>query len=159
MTEDARFEDGGEKPLRLKAMDADDLTVLSALIQDSVFPAKEMVWKQKERRFAILLNRFRWEDVNAAKLRRRPVERVQSVLVIEDVLAVQSQGVTKSDGEIVLSLLSIAFEPGEDGMGHVLITFAGDGQLRISVEALEVIVKDVTRPYVAPSRSVPTHEN
>lgn len=159
MTEDARFEDGGETPLRLKALDADDLTVLSALVQDSIFPAKEMVWKQKERRFAILLNRFRWEDVTAAELRRRPVERVQSVLVIEDVVSVQSQGVNKSDGEMVLSLLSIAFEAGEDGTGHVLLTFAGDGQIRLEVEALEVIVRDVTRPYVAPSRAVPTHKD
>lgn len=159
MTEDARFEDGGETPLRLKALDADDLTVLSALVQDSIFPAKEMVWKQKERRFAILLNRFRWEDVTAAELRRRPVERVQSVLVIEDVVSVQSQGVNKSDGEMVMSLLSIAFEAGEDGTGHVLLTFAGDGQIRLEVEALEVIVRDVTRPYVAPSRAVPTHKD
>lgn len=159
MTEDARFEDGGEKPLRLKALDADDLTVLSALIQDSIFPAKEMVWKQKERRFAILLNRFRWEDVSAAERRRRPVERVQSVLVIEDVLAVQSQGVTKSDADMVLSLLSVTFEAGEDGTGHVLLTFAGDGQIRVAVEALEVIVKDVTRPYVAPSRATPAHND
>lgn len=159
MTEDARFEDGGETPLRLKALDADDLMVLSALVQDSIFPAKEMVWKQKERRFAILLNRFRWEDVTAAELRRRPVERVQSVLVIEDVVSVQSQGVNKSDGEMVLSLLSIAFEAGEDGTGHVLLTFAGDGQIRLEVEALEVIVRDVTRPYVAPSRAVPTHKD
>ena len=159
MTEDARFEDGGETPLRLKALDADDLTVLSALVQDSVFPAKEMVWKQKERRFAILLNRFRWEDVTSAELRRRPVERVQSVLVIEDVVSVQSQGVNKSDGEMVLSLLSVGFEAGEDGTGHVLLTFAGDGQIRLAVEALEVIVKDVTRPYVAPSRAVPTHKD
>ncbi len=159
MTEDARFEDGGETPLRLKALDADDLMVLSALVQDSIFPAKEIVWKQKERRFAILLNRFRWEDVTAAELRRRPVERVQSVLVIEDVVSVQSQGVNKSDGEMVLSLLSIAFEAGEDGTGHVLLTFAGDGQIRLEVEALEVIVRDVTRPYVAPSRAVPTHKD
>ncbi|WIV51130.1 DUF2948 family protein [Marivivens sp. LCG002] len=159
MTEDARFEDGGETPLRLKALDADDLTVLSALVQDSVFPAKEMVWKQKERRFAILLNRFRWEDVTSAELRRRPVERVQSVLVIEDVVSVQSQGVNKSDGEIVLSLLSVGFEAGEDGTGHVLLTFAGGGQIKLEVEALEVIVKDVTRPYVAPSRTVPTHKD
>lgn len=159
MTEDARFEDGGETPLRLKALDADDLMVLSALVQDSIFPAKEIVWKQKERRFAILLNRFRWEDVTAAELRRRPVERVQSVLVIEDVVSVQSQGVNKSDGEMVMSLLSIAFEAGEDGTGHVLLTFAGDGQIRLEVEALEVIVRDVTRPYVAPSRAVPTHKD
>ena len=36
---DARFEDGGDKPLRLKALDDDDLAVLSSLPQDAVFPA------------------------------------------------------------------------------------------------------------------------
>lgn len=159
MTEDARFEDGGDRPLRLKALDAEDLMVLSALVQDSIFPAKEMVWKQKDRRFAILLNRFRWEDADSAERRGRPVERVQSVLVIEDAIAVQSSGVTKSDGEMILSLLSVGFEAGEDGTGHVLLTFAGDGQIRVAVEALEVIVKDVTRPYIAPSRKMPTHKD
>ncbi len=29
MTEDARFEDGGERPLRLKAEDAEDLSVIA----------------------------------------------------------------------------------------------------------------------------------
>jgi len=42
MTEDARFEDGAERPLRLKALDAEDLSVISALAQDAVFPAREM---------------------------------------------------------------------------------------------------------------------
>ena len=32
MTEDARFEDGGERPLRLKALDADDMPIVSALV-------------------------------------------------------------------------------------------------------------------------------
>ena len=59
---DARFEDGGDKPLRLKALDADDLTVISSLTQDAIFPATEMKWDRKARRFALLLNRFRWED-------------------------------------------------------------------------------------------------
>ena len=35
---------------------------------------------------------------------------------------------------------------------------AGDGGIRLTVEALEVTLKDVTRPYVAPSRHVPKHE-
>ena len=39
---DARFEDGVDAPLHLKALDADDLPVLSALVQDAVFPANEM---------------------------------------------------------------------------------------------------------------------
>ena len=65
---DARFEDGGDKALRLKAMDGEDLTVLSSLAQDAVFPASEMKWDRKARRFAILINRFRWEHLKLAKM-------------------------------------------------------------------------------------------
>ena len=119
MTEDATFEDGREAPLRLKALDTDDLQVLSSLVQDAVFPSGEMRWDRKARRFAILLNRFRWEDVDRAKTRGRAVERVQTVLAVEDVVKVQSQGVDKADADMIYSLLSIGFAPGEDGSGRI----------------------------------------
>jgi hypothetical protein len=65
---DARFEDAGEAPVNLvTAMDAEDLAVISALVQDAVFPATEMRWDRRRRRFALLLNRFRWEDREAAE--------------------------------------------------------------------------------------------
>ncbi|MFT6683683.1 MAG: hypothetical protein ACJAQV_000845 [Loktanella salsilacus] len=156
MTEDARFEDGGDKPLALMARDAEDLQVISALAQDAVFPASEMRWTPADRRFAILLNRFRWED--AAKAHgRRDFERVQSVLLIEDVMGVRSQGVPKGDADTVLSLLALEFRPGPDGTGEVVMTLAGDGVISCAVEALEVVLRDVTRPYIAPSRKAPRH--
>ena len=158
MVEDAKFEDGGEQPLRLKALDADDLTVIAALVQDAVFPASEMRWDRKARRFALLLNRFRWEDVDRAKTRRRDFERVQSVMVIEDVMAVKAQGVDPRDAEMVYSLLSMTFTPGEDGMGRLELTLAGDGAVAIDIEALEVVLRDVTRPYIAPSKKAPAHD-
>ncbi len=158
MSEDARFEDGGEAPLNLGALDGEDLAVLSALAQDAVFPATEMQWRPGERRFALLINRFRWEDAPKAERRSRPVERVQTVLVVDNVLGVASQGIDRRDGDTVLSLLSVTFEPGEDGDGHVLLTLAGDGAIRLKVEALEVTLKDVTRPYKAPSGKAPTHD-
>ena len=156
MTEDARFEDGIDKPLALMARDAEDLQVISALAQDAVFPASEMRWTPADRRFAILLNRFRWEDAPQAH-GRRDYERVQAVLLIEDVMAVRSQGVPKGDADTILSLLALEFRPGEDGTGEVLLTLAGDGVIAARVEALEVVLRDVTRPYVAPSRKAPRH--
>ncbi|WP_296428455.1 DUF2948 family protein [Yoonia sp.] len=157
MTEDARFEDGGEAPLRLKALDAEDLAVIATLVQDAIFPASEMRWDRKARRFALLLNRFRWEDAPKAALRKRGFERVQAVLAFEDVMRVQSQGVNPSDPDLVFSLLSIAFEPGEDGMGRITLTLAGDGVVALEVEALEAVLRDVTRPYIAPSGKAPSH--
>ncbi len=154
MNEDARFEDGREAPLHLKALDASDLEVISALVQDAVFPVGEMTWRAKQRRFALLLNRFRWEDTGRG---RHEPERVQSVLMIEDVMRVRSQGVDRTDRDMILSLLSIGFTPGEDGTGRIELTLAGDGALALDVEALDVTLKDVTRPYIAPSKAVPSH--
>ena len=118
---DARFEDGADGPLRLVAQDAAGLAVLSALLQDAVYPITEMSFAAKRRRFAVLLNRFRWEDRDTAEQAKRRYERVQSLLVFEDVLAVQSQGIDRADADTVLSLLEVRFVPGEDGTGRMRI--------------------------------------
>ncbi|HBQ36243.1 MAG TPA: DUF2948 domain-containing protein [Rhodobacteraceae bacterium] len=157
MAEDAKFEDGAEKPLQLKAEDADDLAILAALVQDAVFPAGEISWQKSQHRFAILLNRFRWEDSDNAQMRKRPFERVQSVLLINDVVNVQSQGVDRADNDLIMSLLSISFSAGKDGTGRVILTLAGDGVIGLDVECLDLVLKDVTRPYIAPSKAMPKH--
>lgn len=159
MVEDARFEDGGERPLALKAMDADDLTVISTLVQDAIVPMGEISYDTGRRRFALLINRFRWEDVEAAERRGRPVERVQAVLLFDDVMSARSTGVPSGDKDMILSLLSISFAAKEDGMGTVEITLAGDGTIALEVETLDATLKDVTRPYVAPSHKVPHHND
>lgn len=155
MSADATYEEGAERPLNLGAMDGEDLSVLSALAQDAVIPATEMAWRPGERRFAMLINRFRWED--AGRGRHGP-ERVQSVLSFENVRAVSRQGIDPTEDDTVLSLLSLSFEPLEAPEGHVLLTFAGDGALRLEVEACEARLRDVTRPYRAPSGREPRHE-
>jgi len=54
-------------------------------------------------------------------------------------------------------LLSLSFEPGQDGAGRLEITLAGDGAVALDVEVLDVTLQDVTRPYIAQSRSAPSH--
>ncbi|WP_170403299.1 DUF2948 family protein [Ruegeria arenilitoris] len=154
---DASFHDGREAPLNLGAEDGDDLQVISTLTQDAVFPVTEMTWQPSLRRFGLLLNRFRWEDKDAATRRGRAFERVQSVLVFDSVLSVASQGVDRSEKDMVMSLLSVDFEAGEDGAGQIILTLAGDGAIRLTVEAIDVTLKDVTRPYQAPSGQAPHH--
>lgn len=156
---DARFEDGDDAPLRLIARDAEDLPVLSALVQDAVFPAGEMRFDRPSRRFALLLNRFRWEDRARAERQGRSFERVRSLLVVGDVLSVASTGIDRSDPDLVLSLLALEFAPGEDGTGTLTLWLAGDGAVRIAVECLDVGLRDVTRPYVAPSGRAPDHRD
>jgi len=155
---DARFQDGGEAPLRLVAQDAEDLKIIAALVQDAVLPVTELKYDAKRHRFALMLNRFRWEDRAQAEQVGRAYERVRSVLVVEDVRKVQSFGFDRGDKDLVLSVLSMSFEPGEDGTGRVTLTLAGDGAIALDVEALDVRLDDVTRPYRAPSGKVPTHD-
>lgn len=153
MVEDARFEDGTERPVALRALDEGDLRVISSLAQDAVFPVTEMTWDRTRRRFALLLNRFRWEEAGG----KTAPERVQSVLVIEDALAVASQGFDRADPDLVLSLLALEWTAGEDGTGRITLVLAGDGAIAVDVEALEVTLRDVTKPYTAPSGRAPRH--
>lgn len=153
--EDARFEDAHEAPLHLKALAPEDLPVISALVQDAVFPITEMRWQPRRRRFAVLLNRFRWEEEAAG--RRYPPERVQALLVVDDVTRVASQGIDRRETEAVLSLLALDWEPGDDGAGRLILTLAGDGAIALEAECIDVTLKDVTRPYLAPSQKAPRH--
>ncbi len=151
MNKDARFEDGAEMPLRIKAHDADDLRVLSALVQDSVLPASEISWLPQENRFALLLNRFRWE------IDAKQSERVQSVLVFDCVQSVQTDSVDAADADQILSLLSIDLEQGKGCDAVITLILAGDGEIRLSAECIDVVLQDATRPYEAPSGKSPRH--
>jgi Protein of unknown function (DUF2948) len=154
---DARFEDGDDRPLRMIAQSAEDVPVMAALLQDAVFPITEMRRDARKRQFALLLNRFRWEDALAAAREKRSYERVQSLLVVQDVLGVQTQGIDRAQKDTVLSLLTMDFAPGQDGAGVLTLTLAGDGAVALQVEALDLTLTDVTRPYRAPSGKAPQH--
>lgn len=151
MSEDARFEDAGSGPLKLVAHDAEDLAIISALIQDAVLPSSEIKWEKSRRRFAMLLNRFRWED------KVKVPERVQSVLMVEDVSHVGAQGLDPTARDLVYALLSLKWEAGEDGTGNLMLTLAGDGVINLSVDCINLSLNDVTRAYKAVTGKVPHH--
>jgi hypothetical protein len=157
MTEDARFEDGVERPLRLRAETAEDLPVLAALLQDAVTQTTDIAWARRRRRFSLLLNRFRWEDAPAAERQGRPFERVRAVLTVDSVLAARTSGIDPKDRDLVLELLTLAFDPGPDGTGTLRLVLSGDGEIALDVECLEVTLTDVTRPYLAHARTAPSH--
>jgi len=167
MKSDATFEEGRERPLRLLARDADDLQVISALVQDAVLTGADLRYDPGRRRFSLLLNRFRWEDRARAEARGEGYERVRAVLDFSDVRAARHRGLDRRDADTVLSLLAVNWVPepgdgdaGEDapaGPGRLTLVFSGDGDVALDVECLEVQLCDVTRPYLAPARRAPGH--
>lgn len=155
---DARYQDGNDRPLHLAAQDTEDLSVIAALLQDAVLPVREMKFDPRRRRFLALLNRFRWEDRAAAEAERRGYERVRSLLTIADVRKVNVWALDRTDEALILSVLSMSFEPGEDGTGRLALALSGGAALALDVEVLDVTLRDVTRPYLAPSGRLPGHE-
>lgn len=136
--------------LRLLAEDAEDLGVISAALQDSVLKADNLRYQAKKRRFTVELNRFRWEDESAGN-------RVRSFVAIDSVLSVKTRAVTKADPDMVLSLLRVAFEPGEHAPGGTIqLLFAGDGELALEVEAIDVTLLD--SDYHWPAQDKPDHD-
>src|ERR1700759_2356224 len=51
-----------DAPLRLRAEDAEDLAVISAVVQDALISVKDLTWERAEHRFTLVANRFRWES-------------------------------------------------------------------------------------------------
>jgi hypothetical protein len=144
--------------LKLKAGDAEDLEVISARLQDAVGRLKDFVWLPKERRFAALVNRFRWEDAKGQNSKATGT-RVQAALRFDGVLKVQSQYLKRGAPDAIISLLAIRFTPagGDDPGGVIELTLAGGGAFRLSVECIDAELADLTRPWTAQAR--PRHED
>jgi hypothetical protein len=149
-----------DRPLRLTAETVEDLGIVSALVQDAVGRAGEAAWMPRRRRFALLLNRFRWEDRPAAEREGRPFERVRSLLVFDGVRAARARGVDPAERDRALSLLRIdvAPEPHEGGAGGIVtLALAGGGEVALEVECIDVRLVDLTRPWEARAARAPDH--
>lgn len=153
------------QPLRLRAEDAEDVTVLAACLQDATLRCADMTWQPQQHRFALVLNRFRWEDEGQADAKRGliridPHVRVAAGLHFESVLKVQTAGFDRNDGKAVLELLSIIAEPAgdhaEDPAAVLTLVFAGGGAVRLEVECIDAHMQDIGAPF--PVRRVPQHK-
>ncbi|MEZ5945958.1 MAG: DUF2948 family protein [Hyphomonas sp.] len=142
------------KPLRLLAEEAEDLEIISAAVQDAVVKAENLVYEARKRRFSLEINRFRWEEGTE---KRREAERIRSLLAFDGVMGVKTRAITKADPELILSLLQVTFTPdAEPPGGKVTLLFAGDGEIVLTVEALDATLMD--SDYVWNTRHTPNHE-
>ena len=135
--------------LRLLAQDPDDMEVISAALQDAVTKIGNIHWDAKARSVTIAFNRYRWE----AEGRRG--ERVRTGLQVGGVLDVKSRRLRRNAKAAVLELLAVAFEPGDAPGGTITFTFAGGGDLAVSVECVDAALADLSDPWPTPRK--PAH--
>lgn len=127
--------------LRLLALDEDDLDVVSAHVQDSVFKIADMAFEPANGQFSLQANRFVWEN-KATK--GQPEERRRALAVFKRVRRVRSQGFNRADREKVLSLLALRFtRDGEGPEGTLELTLSGGAGIALDVECIEVLLADI----------------
>lgn len=138
--------------LKLKALDAEDLQVISAALQDSLVAVRDIAWMAQEKRFALVANRFRWEalpDENGAW------SRCHSVLGFAEISAVRHADMPLSEPDRILGLLAIESETAEGGGVIVRLRFADGRMIRLEAPRLLCHIEDVGEPW--PTRFRPDH--
>lgn len=136
--------------LKLTALDAQDLEVISASMQDAVLKAGDIRYLKREKKLALVARRFAWEAQDKANKRRL------TGLHFGRVLAVRSQGINRDAKDAVLSLLSITFTPQEEPAGTIAVTFSGGATLHLDVECIEARLADLGPAWE--TRHRPSHE-
>ncbi|MBV9550504.1 MAG: DUF2948 family protein [Alphaproteobacteria bacterium] len=133
----------------LAAQDGDDLTILSARLQDAVAKLSDFAWLPKQRRFAVIINRLKWEEGGKS--------RVRAGLHFDGVLKVQTQNVKLGAKDAVVDFLALTFMPKavDDPAGTIEIVLAGGGAIRLDVECIAAELSDLTQPWAA--RGTPRH--
>jgi len=133
--------------LKLTALDADDLGVISAACQDALVAVRDCAYFKDEKRFVLLLNRFRWEadpTVEAA------YSRTHSALVFNEVTAVRHHEIPLDEPDRMLELLVLVLDYRGDGERSVTLRFAAGRGSRLEIGGLACDLGDVGEPGATP---------
>src|SRR5262249_48156350 len=142
---------GAMEPVKFVALDRDDLEVVSTHLQDAQVKVADVMWRPKEKRLVIALNRFDWL---AAEGTRPELRRCRSALRFERVSSCKCKSVNPHGKDDVLNLLAIEFSETDGPAGVVTLPFSGGGALRLEVECLEVELADTGPSWPAAARPI-----
>lgn len=129
--------------LKLLALDSEDLDVISATTQDAVVRVADMGFAKSDRRFALLMNRYAWEEGD------RKGHRKRTALHFDRVKSARVAGIDTNARDGVLELLTIRYEDRPEADGIVELAFAGGGTVRLEVECLEARMQDLGAAWAA----------
>lgn len=142
------------EPLKLVALDQDDLKILSAHLQDAVLRLADMVYLPAEQHFAAILSRFDWLAAENADGKQSDLRRCRCALRFDRVKRAQVQKIRPGDPLAVAELLAITFEELEAPAGYIILHFAGGGAVRLEVECIEAELHDAGQTWRASVKPV-----
>ena len=142
------------KNLKLIARTNEDLSVISAHLQDSIVNIKDIANLQKNKIFLLQLNRFMWEDVEQGVFRKN--KRIRTVLKFDNVIEVNSKNISQKTKDKFLDFLAIESRQMPDKNYEMKLIFAGDLIIRVVAEVIEVTLDDQGVPW--DTRNKPKHK-
>jgi hypothetical protein len=140
--------------LKLTALDADDLAVISAQMQDAIIRAGDIKYLRRASKLVIVANRFAWDEAGAGL--QRSHHRRRTGLQFARVQKVRAHHILQDDPDAILSLLAIGFETDDEPSGRIRLEFSGGGVLEITVECIEAALEDLGPVWETPH--MPSHE-
>lgn len=135
--------------LKLLANDAEDLEIISAAVQDAIVNMGGIYFDKPARALTLRMSRYAHESKTGQR-------RVEAGMRIDGVLSVQSREIDRSDKSAFAVILKAEFTPSDAPAGELTVQFAGGGQIRVQVEALDVILADTDN--TRKTKSVPKHD-
>lgn len=146
--------------LRLRAEDIEDLTILSAYLQDAITMMGDIVYQSKSRRFVMMLNRYVWENRcpetgQVLPNMGIPCSRIRTGLYFDDVLGISSQNISTTLKDHPLELLAIEAWQRDDKTFHTDFIFSGKGVIRLECEMISVHMEDIGEAW--PAKCHPKH--
>ena len=162
-TDNTNSTEPAPRALRLRALDAEDLHIVSAMVQDAIVPVRDIGYDSEVLRFAMVINRFMWErcspeayeaDANDGQQAddSQSFFRTLSAVRFEQVSRVEQRGIDQSKSCDMLDLLAI-----EQADEHtVKIHFAGGGSIRLTMVKLDCHFEDLGEAW--PTQCRPVHE-
>ena len=132
--------------LKLIAQNDEQLTILSSLAQDSIIKSNEMGYDKKNKRFALLMNRYRHEEDNPS--------RIRTAIHFDYVNSVKSVGIDKQSEDDILVLLAIRFEDKSKPSGLIFLEFSNNKSISLDVESIEAFLTDMGEPWKIPKKPV-----
>lgn len=140
--------------LKLAALDAEDLQILSAHLQDAVLTVGDIRYMPKANKAVFAVNRFVWDK--PADKRSGAHERRRAALAVSQVRSMKASNIRQEAKSAVLELLAVTFEEAEAPTGRVRLDFAGGGTILLEVECIEVQLADLGAAWS--THNLPHHD-
>ena len=124
------------KPIKLKAVDDQDLQVFSQFLYESIVLPSEIKFEEKKQRFAMAIERFTWEH---AKDEGHLLMQVLSILVVNYVEKVDLSNI--SNNYKIKNILSIS-----NVDNNILIMLNNDEIITLKVNKCFCLLEDIGKP-------------